>query len=496
MSSKRSRPSPLHHQPEAPRLIRSRRSRPASESEATVDAAVSLPDVAPREIACGAEPGAATILRLQQVHGNHHVARLLAPAAAVQRLPQVKRGSEGAVVRDLQEKLNEGVPSPEPPLAVDGVAGTKTVAAIAAFQQRNGLVPDGIVGPLTWDMLSGKKRTPAKEGATAPLLPTPLKQEPVKADAGKAAQGADAAIDKALATVAANPEGDALPGDFVEQQLDAAFREYSEVLVVVRGTADKAVVPPRTLRVHTPYFINVNDKSAEMSKQVHAAATKARGQKAVKTFFQAVAKDETLSGDRDKALIGKASPKHIQGILQAALDQGIIHPQDAANPTADDLRIWLRTHGIGVDCSGFVSHALTRVMEQSMHAQGIQGPVQEIYKGSTGLKGGSEGFAAVGKDKTCTGPRCLQPGDTMYIPGHIRIVSKVEQRDGGVEFTTLESYAGGKERVGMARARWFYPDEAKFTGLQIKRGDADWKKVAEKPVFGRLEALGAMNKGE
>ena len=40
-------------------------------------------------------------------------------------------------------------------LVVDGVFGPKTQQWVAAFQGAAGLVPDGIVGPLTWQALIG-----------------------------------------------------------------------------------------------------------------------------------------------------------------------------------------------------------------------------------------------------------------------------------------------------------------------------------------------------
>lgn len=53
----------------------------------------------------------------------------------------IKRGSKGANVKYLQERLG---------VAADGQFGPITQAAVVAFQKSHGLVPDGIVGPLTW----------------------------------------------------------------------------------------------------------------------------------------------------------------------------------------------------------------------------------------------------------------------------------------------------------------------------------------------------------
>ena len=57
-----------------------------------------------------------------------------------------KRGSSGAVVREIQTRLkNWGYSSG----SVDGVYGSKTEEAVRWFQRRNGLSPDGQVGNLT-----------------------------------------------------------------------------------------------------------------------------------------------------------------------------------------------------------------------------------------------------------------------------------------------------------------------------------------------------------
>jgi len=64
--------------------------------------------------------------------------------------PTVYRGSRGDAVRKLQELLHKkGFDCG----AVDGIFGSKTYAAVMAFQKANGLSADGIAGPLTWGKL-------------------------------------------------------------------------------------------------------------------------------------------------------------------------------------------------------------------------------------------------------------------------------------------------------------------------------------------------------
>lgn len=59
----------------------------------------------------------------------------------------LKYGSQGPNVSTLQESLNKL--GANPPLVVDGDFGSKTLAAVHAFQNTHGLVDDGIVGPNT-----------------------------------------------------------------------------------------------------------------------------------------------------------------------------------------------------------------------------------------------------------------------------------------------------------------------------------------------------------
>lgn len=63
--------------------------------------------------------------------------------------PLYRQGSRDPAVRDIQARLNK-ILNPVPRLAVDGIFGAKTAAAVQKFQQANPpLSVDGIVGPNT-----------------------------------------------------------------------------------------------------------------------------------------------------------------------------------------------------------------------------------------------------------------------------------------------------------------------------------------------------------
>lgn len=65
--------------------------------------------------------------------------------------PTVRRGSRGAYVTYLQEKLTSKLYQVG---TIDGIFGGATEQAVREFQQENGLEVDGIVGPATWQAVS------------------------------------------------------------------------------------------------------------------------------------------------------------------------------------------------------------------------------------------------------------------------------------------------------------------------------------------------------
>ena len=74
------------------------------------------------------------------------LAAALLLASTVSFAEALRRGSRGDTVREIQTRLKRwGYYSG----AVDGVFGAATESAVKAFQRRNGLTPDGVVGEKT-----------------------------------------------------------------------------------------------------------------------------------------------------------------------------------------------------------------------------------------------------------------------------------------------------------------------------------------------------------
>jgi Putative peptidoglycan binding domain len=79
--------------------------------------------------------------------------------------PQLRLGSSGACVRQLQEQLDQHHVSPS--LAVDGRFGRTTRKALRNFQRSQGLPSDGVAGPQTFRALDGTSPpAPRNSGST------------------------------------------------------------------------------------------------------------------------------------------------------------------------------------------------------------------------------------------------------------------------------------------------------------------------------------------
>jgi len=82
--------------------------------------------------------------------------------------PTIGPGATGEVVRRLQRALRR---TPNLALSVDGTFGAQTEAAVKEFQAGTGLVPDGIVGPSTWNALPDGGAMPTlEEGSSGEVV--------------------------------------------------------------------------------------------------------------------------------------------------------------------------------------------------------------------------------------------------------------------------------------------------------------------------------------
>jgi peptidoglycan hydrolase-like protein with peptidoglycan-binding domain len=128
-------------------------------------------------------------------------------------------GSEGRQVRILQHKLG---------IAVDGVYGPRTEAAVRAFQQREGLPVDGAVGPQTSAALAGHSPAVA---APASLLSAPAAGE---AGGGSAGREEKSAPSHGVASAAAAQTGGTEAGAGGARPVSTAATHKAAVDPVVR----------------------------------------------------------------------------------------------------------------------------------------------------------------------------------------------------------------------------------------------------------------------
>lgn len=93
--------------------------------------------------------------KLQEVY-NGVANNLLSPSLRPGEYPGILRqGSTGVAVKELQYYLFiMAAYDPDiPTLSIDGIFGPGTTRSVVAFQRRNGLTDDGVVGRRTWDAL-------------------------------------------------------------------------------------------------------------------------------------------------------------------------------------------------------------------------------------------------------------------------------------------------------------------------------------------------------
>ena len=79
----------------------------------------------------------------------------------------------------VQQSLN--VLGANPPLAEDGISGPLTMAAVARFQQANGLSPSGVADAATLAAIERRLRTPVR--------PVPVRLHPPRPTSSRCSSG-------------------------------------------------------------------------------------------------------------------------------------------------------------------------------------------------------------------------------------------------------------------------------------------------------------------
>jgi hypothetical protein len=272
-----------------------------------------------------------------------------------------------------------------------------------------------------------------------------------------------------------SPRVDALGyGEQIDGQIQASVET---LLAAFMGVP--ARVGGTELRVHVPYFINahnVNCAAPQGPTQARLCAALRNRANAARDLRELVQHPRFAH-----ARVGKPTPEEIRELLQLALDGGMVQRdlRLTSAPTTTDLRNFLIKFGIGIDCSGFVSQTLNRIL---LDIAGGHAPQLDLRgTGAAALRGNSRSFAIVGD------PTDLRPGDTMWSQSpappegrggmHIRILSRVGTRAGHIEFETAESKAGAGSpgHVGPTAGYWRLEGDARGLARTGQPGFQNWR---------------------
>lgn len=372
------------------------------------------------------------------------------PAAATSKTISGSVGANGAnkpddalVIKDLMIKAGYA-------LTMVPAIGPKTIADIKDFQQKTfgWKTPDGLVEPggETFKALAGAGHT-ATADHTAANAPTNAN---TPATPTKTAQP----------TSAENVQS----GD-VGGKLDQFYDDFSHIKVT---HANKTVV------VKPPYYINTG------KRQENALAARKDNPKVTELVNKLVSGGEITAN----AKVGKSQPSDLKVILEAAVNDSLVTFEAGA------MTEFLAKYGLSVDCSGYVSQALNHVLD----GNDVQDKGDALQPGDTGsgsLSGGTANFTKVEIDD-------VEPGDTMHLSGHIRIINQVVRDGKTMYFRTTESTAAvnpDNQSNGLAKRWWKWDGSKTYTSWENSEGnhpaaeDKSWKVSQESDNYGRYKKL-------
>lgn len=222
------------------------------------------------------------------------------------------------------------------------------------------------------------------------------------------------------------------------------------------------------LTIRTPYFIYAGDMLAGVQRN------RADMSAADRRVYERAPRLATF---------GKASPEQMQSFTQTLVDMNPFGVSARAI-TAGMVTRWLKKYGIGVDCSGFVTQALDYATTEVVGTDPGLGEDRDM-RNAASLNSRRSDFRRV------TSVADVRPGDTMWLEGHIRIVTRVGPGPGGrgLQMMIAESTPnaqmpaaraqGAVSRIGVDQSIWWFPEGARGStrGVQKKVSGYTWNEA-------------------
>jgi hypothetical protein len=216
---------------------------------------------------------------------------------------------------------------------------------------------------------------------------------------------------------------------FVERHLQQVLRSYQRVEVTV--------VPGVTACVHTPYMMQTvsilqdEDAFARLKPRHQARLLCVKeARDAARPELRAYLRGQFYDRDGRECdtAKGRASPEDVRACLQGAVERGLVPAAEGRqHPDSRDLRDWLKRFGVGVDCSGFVQHALNGLVAASYATAGREPDGDDatgflragwVYREASAARPADESrFRPVPRRS----PAEARPGDVLVSHSHMRI---------------------------------------------------------------------------
>jgi peptidoglycan hydrolase-like protein with peptidoglycan-binding domain len=313
----------------------------------------------------------------------------------------LRPGARGEAVRRLQQRLNDHGAG----LAVDGVYGKRTEAAVTAFQKQRGLEHDGVAGPHTFGALAAPGGTTTTRATAATTQAT--RTATAAADRARAQAIATRAPAATKATETAKSTKNVIVNDVL------GIRDLKAAKGTATGSSPMAIFDnPET--IHTTGLVGstIAPLAGRSGNTVHDFDGKARLYSIVNNQTQ-----NTLASSARRQL-GQEKLHNIHNSV-------VVH-----NPT--DKPLVIRVEGV------VFSKGITRT----------DGRIPESYARNGSFRG-PQGIAAASY-------MAGRPGENGYVkkaltipPGATRVVSDVYQAPGGEVFTLLDMKANGRFRMAQ-----------------------------------------------